>query len=296
MRVGCANATVLKAGSKESVPGSVFLNFPRGDTGPCGTKTSGPRFRCLVANGYAPAGLFAFVSASNGEMSGPFLEGLADRWNADSDRRESVCFDEYTGNGERVIVVPFVEDVPGRTYVQILGYGAFFLRHAPQARHDDLIGEFLYDVLPGTGGGGDSTAIVDGPVPDPGQRSIHDDPGLPDADPVPARPECGLFSPVATAAVESRGTPLFLAASASPVRSAVRLRIGLPEAATISLTIHDVAGRTIRQLASGAWPAWERGLVWDLRDDQGTRAPRGLDFVRLVTPLGERRTRVVLLP
>jgi len=91
--------------------------------------------------------------------------------------------------------------------------------------------------------------------------------------------------------------PVVAAASGLELRSPVpnpsaddsRLVFSLPRAADIRVTVHDVAGRRVRALKSGAAPAGRTDLSWDGRDDSGRRVASGMYFVRLEA-LGESRT------
>ena len=57
----------------------------------------------------------------------------------------------------------------------------------------------------------------------------------------------------------------------------------------------DVAGRTVRTLASGAFGAGRNAVPWDGRDARGVPAPGGLYFVRLISHDGVRLARVLRL-
>ena len=61
------------------------------------------------------------------------------------------------------------------------------------------------------------------------------------------------------------------------------------------MDIFDLSGRRIRSLARGVLPAGERRLVWDGRDEQGTRVEGGLYFVRATLPGFEVKRRVVIV-
>jgi hypothetical protein len=71
----------------------------------------------------------------------------------------------------------------------------------------------------------------------------------------------------------SRPTP-------NPARGASRIDFSLPSEARVSLSIHDVAGRTVRALIDGVLPAGVHVQRWDLRDEAGSGVRAGLYFVR----------------
>jgi len=87
-----------------------------------------------------------------GNKTGPFLQGLNDRWDTDTDRRENICYTDYRGNGNRIVVVPMFKDWDpnGKKPVKVEGFSAFFLQKKP---NKDLTGQFLYYVAPGGSGG-----------------------------------------------------------------------------------------------------------------------------------------------
>lgn len=76
-------------------------------------------------------------------------------------------------------------------------------------------------------------------------------------------------------------------------RTSIRFRLSQPGPA--SLGVHDVAGRRLRELVSGALPAGTHEAAWDGRDDRGARVPAGTYFVRLETAGQLRTVRTVLV-
>ena len=75
----------------------------------------------------------------------------------------------------------------------------------------------------------------------------------------------------------------FAAPSPSPALGPVTLRFALPREARVRLAIYNIAGRRVRELASGAEPAGEHSMVWDLRDEGGRAVGAGLYFARFET-------------
>jgi hypothetical protein len=82
----------------------------------------------------------------------------------------------------------------------------------------------------------------------------------------------------------------------NPLRGATRIRFGLPEASTTSLSVHDLAGRLVatvveaRRLGPGFHTA-----VWDGRDDGGHAVASGIYFYRLVTEQGALSRKLLVL-
>jgi flagellar hook assembly protein FlgD len=58
------------------------------------------------------------------------------------------------------------------------------------------------------------------------------------------------------------------------------VRLGISQAGRVQVSIYDVAGRKVRNLADRVFPAGEAVLQWDGADDSGTKVARGVYFVR----------------
>lgn len=65
-------------------------------------------------------------------------------------------------------------------------------------------------------------------------------------------------------------------------KAAVRIPVVLAIPATITVTVEDVTGATVRTLFEGVRPAGPAMLVWDGRDDAGVHQASGLYRARLV--------------
>jgi 1,4-alpha-glucan branching enzyme len=81
----------------------------------------------------------------------------------------------------------------------------------------------------------------------------------------------------------------------NPTRGTSRLSYTLPAPASGSLAILDVAGRTVRTLASGKLEAGLHTVAWDGADASGRTAAPGLYFVRLATTQGSRTARIAIV-
>jgi hypothetical protein len=70
----------------------------------------------------------------------------------------------------------------------------------------------------------------------------------------------------------------------NPFRQATRIRFGLPEPTTVSLTVFNIEGRCVTRLvAREVLPAGFHTAVWDGRDTSNRRVASGTYFYRLVT-------------
>jgi hypothetical protein len=160
---GCSHTYSLKIGSNGAgTPGNFqLLDFPNCDEGPCaGMNGGGSEIRCEVANGYSCCvSIGQYIDTQPGNKVGPFRQGLDDRWAGDTDQRQNICYEQYTGNGNRVINVPIFDtwDPNGKKPVKIIGFSAFFIQNKPSGGGGQTLdGQFLYQVVPGSGGSGGS--------------------------------------------------------------------------------------------------------------------------------------------
>ncbi len=69
--------------------------------------------------------------------------------------------------------------------------------------------------------------------------------------------------------------------SANPARGSAVLRWALPAEGEARLVVYDLAGRVVRELASGRAGAGEHMSTWDGRNGSGTLAPAGMYVARL---------------
>jgi len=161
----CATVYQLKADQGSSLSGNYqLLDFPQCSEGPCGEIQGGgaAAIRCETRYGYSCCVKLGdeWVWTQPGNKVGPFRAGIQGRWDADTDRRENICFDEYQGNGNRVVRLPVIEtfNVNGKKMVHIIAFSAFFLVKRPST--SDLWGQFVYDIVPGNGGPGKGTLFT----------------------------------------------------------------------------------------------------------------------------------------
>ncbi len=163
----CESVYVLKQGSGGAQQGNYqLIDLPPCEEGPCATGGSGgaSEIHCIVENGYGCCLSIGdeFVLTSPGNKVGPVRDGLQFRWDGDTDRRSGICYSGYGGNGNRIIKTPVIEsfDVNGKKYVRIKGFAAFFLRQRPTgANGEPIVGNFIFDVAPGEGDGGQGNLL-----------------------------------------------------------------------------------------------------------------------------------------
>ncbi|HTM58614.1 MAG TPA: pilus assembly protein TadG-related protein [Candidatus Udaeobacter sp.] len=165
---GCGHTYDLR-GDQPGTPSGNYgaLDFPACGLGVCADMpvTGASTFRCLLANGYCcciPVG--TELQTEPGSMSGPVRQGLQDRWDADTDTRPNICYEQYTGNGQRVVQVPITTPItdPGRQTVTLLAWANFFLINRPMnGPSQPITVEFVDKVNPGpAGGAGNGTQFV----------------------------------------------------------------------------------------------------------------------------------------
>jgi Flp pilus assembly protein TadG len=133
------------------------VDFPDCNEGACAgmPSTGANTFRCLLANGYGCCvRIGQVIQTEPGQMNGPARQGLQQRWDRDTDRRNGITYAQYTGNGSRVVNVPIITPIQnGRTDVTVIGMAAFLLLERPTGGPAQPVqGEFIHDVVPGTGG------------------------------------------------------------------------------------------------------------------------------------------------
>lgn len=103
-----------------------------------------------------------------------------------------------------------------------------------------------------------------------------------------------LLTPAATTDAPHGARALrFDGATPNPVRGAARFAFELPEAGRASLVVYDLAGRVVRELASGWFGAGPQAVAWDGLGDDGARLAPGAYHVRLVTARGALTRRFV---
>jgi flagellar hook assembly protein FlgD len=72
------------------------------------------------------------------------------------------------------------------------------------------------------------------------------------------------------------------------------LRLDLPQATAVRLSVIDIGGRQVRALVDGRLEAGRHGISWDGSDAAGVRRDSGVYFV-VLDAAGQRLTRRLLL-
>jgi hypothetical protein len=86
-----------------------------------------------------------------------------------------------------------------------------------------------------------------------------------------------------------------LRAYPNPASSRATIRIDLETDRSVRATIHDVAGRLVRNLHDGVLRAGPHDLGWDGRDNAGRPVAPGIYLVRVFTSVGSETARIVIL-
>lgn len=81
----------------------------------------------------------------------------------------------------------------------------------------------------------------------------------------------------------------------NPVATGTNIRFELVRTSVARLTVHDVAGRLVRTLASGQLERGGHDILWDCRDDGGRRVPAGIYHYRVEAPGTTLARRMVVL-
>jgi len=162
-QTGCSPGYVLK--TSEGEQGNYgAVTFPECNTGHCAGMPSGgaSTFRCLVGYGYCcDVRIGDEIESQPGNLSS-FRKAIVDRFKRDTDQRQDICYSEYAGNGERVVVVPIVDPLgEGRSVTTVRRFGAFFIKNIPgSGEASTLEGEFIFYVAAATGGGDSEGAVA----------------------------------------------------------------------------------------------------------------------------------------
>lgn len=67
----------------------------------------------------------------------------------------------------------------------------------------------------------------------------------------------------------------------NPFNPSTTIRIGLPEAADVTLVVYDLLGREVRTLVNGNLAAGDHEIVWNGINNAGSPAPTGVYFYRM---------------
>ncbi|MBU1701539.1 MAG: right-handed parallel beta-helix repeat-containing protein [Candidatus Eisenbacteria bacterium] len=113
---------------------------------------------------------------------------------------------------------------------------------------------------------------------------------IPGYGPEGAEPTAGINRPIAVSHFQ------FYNASPNPFRDLTTLRFDLSISTSVTISIYDLTGRTIRTLAPSAYrSSGPHSLVWDGRDDQGRDIQSGVYFCRISAGDEQKSRKLVLL-
>lgn len=91
------------------------------------------------------------------------------------------------------------------------------------------------------------------------------------------------------------GSGPLLTVAPNPFSSRTSVRLVLPRTGPVELSVFDVTGRRVRQLAHGRLASGSHALVWDGRDDAGRPVVGGVYFVRVTSSDGVSAARLTRL-
>jgi hypothetical protein len=90
-----------------------------------------------------------------------------------------------------------------------------------------------------------------------------------------------VFTPARTAGVDPDAPSLSFSNSwPNPARGSVRFSFSLIRSARVEAIVTDIAGRRVRTLADGFFPAGRGELSWDTRNETGASVAPGVYLVR----------------
>ncbi len=89
------------------------------------------------------------------------------------------------------------------------------------------------------------------------------------------------------------GPRIALASSPNPSRLDASIEFTLAETGPVMLTLHDAAGRIVRDLSRPTAPAGPQRVLWDGLDDRGLELPPGIYLARLIAAGREGRLTLV---
>jgi Putative Flp pilus-assembly TadE/G-like len=152
---GCEQSYALKTPGGAGANGNYnALQIPPCGQGEC-LNNGASGFKCMLQHGSCcPIAIGQQLQTQTGNMSGPTTSAIKYRFDNDVDSREGICHSSYTGNGQRVVLVPITTPIGnGTNWVTVTGFASFFISTIPDNGNDNLItGEFLDLVVPGIGG------------------------------------------------------------------------------------------------------------------------------------------------
>lgn len=81
----------------------------------------------------------------------------------------------------------------------------------------------------------------------------------------------------------------------NPFNPTTEIRYRMTETSELELSVYNVVGQKVRTLARGIFPAGERSVIWDGKDERGTPLPSGVYFYRLVSGKLAQTRKMILI-
>jgi hypothetical protein len=103
-----------------------------------------------------------------------------------------------------------------------------------------------------------------------------------------------LFVPASTAVGDGAPALWFSTPWPNPSREPVKFFYTLPQTGQVTVDVYDVAGRLVRSLARGTFPAGRGDIEWDLKDTGGAQMAAGVYMVRAKVAEANWTRRVVI--
>jgi hypothetical protein len=167
-QLGCGKTYRLGPPSGGAGPGTYgAVVFPECKFGDCHDHVPGSvsTWKCLMANNYCCSieRHQEVATLRRSDLPALVRQAIDGRFDGDTDRRENICYDQYHGNGRRVIFTPItLGQVGGPASVTVTGFAAFFIQgRVRTAEGSALVGQFIHAVAPGSAAPG---PVVSGPV------------------------------------------------------------------------------------------------------------------------------------
>ncbi len=153
------NNTQIKVGAPNGSQGSYFpIQFDSCPDDPCGGGGAA-LYSCDLAFGYPCCTKVGdCLPSEQGNMPGPTKAAIDARFDRDSDKLEGICYEDYHGNGARVVVAPITGPKNSCTHqgfggYPVIGLGRFFFKsRLPHGSVPSVTAQFLG--FTGAGGNG----------------------------------------------------------------------------------------------------------------------------------------------
>jgi len=163
-KTGCGTPYTLKAAPGTGSSGNYgLLQLASCPESPAPGPPQNPgHIAWLIENGWCCHMKVGDLVTTAGGVKGPASAGIQDRFLADTDQRQGICFSQYHGNNARLITVPILNDFGSGTSTPALvrGFATFFLRAIPDKQNEIVTAEYVYMTAVGGGGGGTSNGAV----------------------------------------------------------------------------------------------------------------------------------------